>query len=385
MSASSSVPPQSATQSVEPIAALTRHYAATILPLWRGAGWNAALRLPYEALDGVSGAPLPAVRYRAMACARQLYIFAHAGEPGSADAQRAAALFASLEAFFGDDEGDDEGGWIYSVDAAGQPLDRTRDLYTFAFAVFACAEYHKRSGSEAALRLMTRTTQVIEARFADGRGLYRSALDEGYGDAGAPVLQNPIMHLTEAYLAAYGIAGDAWYGQRLREIAGAVHARFVDAASGCVAELPQGEAGNRIEPGHQFEWFSLVTGAPALFGGSALEDALRRAFEFAQRHGVSVGTLGVSAALAADGTLLDGSQRIWAQTEFARALAMEGSARSLAILSDWAVRFRARFLHAGGWHEVLGPDGAVLRTDMPSTTPYHLLGAYRALPAPTSA
>jgi len=381
MSASSSVPPQSATQFAEPIAALTRHYAGTILPLWRGAGWNAVLRLPYEALDGASGAPLPAVRYRAMACARQLYIFAHAGEPGSAHAQHAAALFASLEACFGDDEG----GWTYSVDAAGQPLDRTRDLYTFAFAVFACAEYHKRSGSEAALRLMARTTQVIEARFADGRGLYRSALDEGYGDAGAAVLQNPIMHLTEAYLAAYGIAGDAWYGQRLREIADAVHARFVDAASGCVAELPQGEAGNRIEPGHQFEWFSLVMGAPALFGGSALEDALRRAFEFAQRHGVVAGMLGVSAALAADGTLLDGAQRIWAQTEFARALAVEGSARSLATLSDWAVRFRARFLHAGGWHEVLGPDGAVLRTDMPSTTPYHLLGAYRALPAPTGA
>ncbi|MDT4856312.1 N-acylglucosamine 2-epimerase (GlcNAc 2-epimerase) [compost metagenome] len=247
--------------------------------------------------------------------------------------------------------------------------------------VFACAEYHKRSGSVAALQLMTRTTELIEQRFADGRGLYVSALGADFADIGSAVLQNPIMHLTEAYLAAYGIGGDVWYGQRLREIGASLLERFVDPASGCVAELPQGEAGNRIEPGHQFEWFSLVMGAPALFAGSELEATLRRAFAFAQRHGVAADSLGVSAALAADGAVLDATQRIWAQTEFARALAVEGSAHSLDTLSQWAERFRMRFLHAGGWHEVLGPAEEVLRPDMPSTTPYHLLGAYQALVA----
>lgn len=359
------------------IEALTRHYADTVLPLWRTSGWDAPLRLPCEALDGASGVPLAALRYRAMACARQLFIFTHAGPPGSAEAVRAEALFASLQGYFGDERGS----WIYSVDPAGQPLDSTRDLYTFAFVVFACAEYHKRSGNAAALQLMKCTTEMIEARFADGRGLYVSARGADFADNGAAVLQNPIMHLTEAYLAAYAIDGDAWYGQRLREIGAAVLERFVDPVIGCVAELPQGEAGNRIEPGHQFEWFSLVMGTPSLFAGSGLEAALRRAFVFAQQHGVVAGTLGVSAALAADGAVLDVTQRIWAQTEFARALAVEGGANSLETLSQWAVQFHARFLHAGGWHEVLGPAGEVLRPDMPSTTPYHLLGAYQALQA----
>ncbi|MCP1608305.1 AGE family epimerase/isomerase [Pseudomonas citronellolis] len=353
---------------------MTRHYADTVLPLWRAAGWNEALQLPYESLDDRSGQPLPAVRYRAMACARQLFVFSHAGQ---ADRGRAEALFASLQRHFGDGHG----AWLYSIDAAGKPLDSRRDLYTFAFVVFACAQYHKLSGSAAALELMTRTTELIEQRFADGQGLYLSALAEDFSDDGAPVLQNPIMHLTEAYLAAYAIAGDPWYGERLQAIGAAVLARFVDPASGCVAELPLGEAGNRIEPGHQFEWFSLVMGEPALFAGSALEAALRRAFAFAQRHGVAAGTLGVGAALAADGTLQDATQRIWAQTEFARALAVEGSARSLDTLTLWTERFRSRFLHDGGWHEVLGPGGEVLRADMPSTTPYHLLGAYQALQA----
>lgn len=356
------------------IAALTRHYADTVLPLWRAAGWNDALQLPYEALDDRSGQPLAAVRYRAMACARQLFVFSHAGPAG---ATRAEALFASLQRHFGDGHG----AWLYSIDAAGNPLDSRRDLYTFAFVVFACAQHHRLSGSAAALELMRRTTELIEQRFADGQGLYRSALAEDFADDGAPVLQNPIMHLTEAYLAAHASTGDAWYGQRLGEIGAAVLARFVDPASGCVAELPQGEAGNRIEPGHQFEWFSLIMGAPALFAGSALEAALRRAFVFARRHGVAADTLGVSAALAADGTLQDATQRIWAQTEFARALAVEGSAGSLDTLAPWTERFHSRFLHDGGWHEVLGADGEVLRADMPSTTPYHLLGAYQALQA----
>ncbi|MDR3098738.1 MAG: N-acylglucosamine 2-epimerase, partial [Paraburkholderia sp.] len=51
-------------------ASLRDHFDRTILPLWRGPGFNTALRLPHEALDATGAAPLPDVRYRAMACAR---------------------------------------------------------------------------------------------------------------------------------------------------------------------------------------------------------------------------------------------------------------------------------------------------------------------------
>jgi mannose/cellobiose epimerase-like protein (N-acyl-D-glucosamine 2-epimerase family) len=359
------------------IAALDRHYRDTIVPLWRSTGWNMALNLPYEALSGATGLPLQVERYRAMACARQLLVFSQAGQPGSAAAAHAGRLFRSLQDYFGDGKGS----WIHSVDAAGQPSDSTRDLYTYAFVTYACAEYYKRGGGEAALGLMKQTIELIEKRFADGNGLYVSALGEDYADIGAGTLQNPIMHLTEAYLAAYDIAGDDWYKRRLREIGRAVQARFVDPVNGCVAELPMGEAGNRIEPGHQFEWFSLVIGAPAVFADLELHAGLHRAFDFAYRHGVMQANLGVAAAIAADGTLLDDRQRIWAQTEFARALAVEGSIRSLEILTQWARHYRERFLHSGGWHEVLGATDELLRQDMPSTTPYHLQSAYVALRA----
>ena len=57
------------------------HFDSVILPMWMGPGFNQALGLPFESLDAASGNPLPAERYRAMACARQLYVYVEASGP----------------------------------------------------------------------------------------------------------------------------------------------------------------------------------------------------------------------------------------------------------------------------------------------------------------
>jgi mannose-6-phosphate isomerase len=76
-------------------ASLREHFARIILPIWRGPGFNAALGLPYEAVAADGRTPLPVTRYRAMACARQLFVFALAGEM-----QHAQRLFESLTHVF---------------------------------------------------------------------------------------------------------------------------------------------------------------------------------------------------------------------------------------------------------------------------------------------
>ncbi|MGO4327691.1 AGE family epimerase/isomerase [Cupriavidus sp. 2TAF22] len=381
MNATPSLAPDEAASIAVSVAALRTHYDAAVLPLWRGPGWNADMALPYEALGGADRQPLPVSRYRAMACARQLYVFSQ--DASAAGAAHAGQLFSSLRRCFADGA---HGGVVYSIDAQGRVLDGTKDLYTHAFVVFACAAYAERTGSAEARALLEETTELVEARFATGHGLYHAALTQDLSPAGTP-LQNPIMHLTEAYLAAHALTGDSFYATRLQAIAAAVLAAFVDPATGCIAELPlpaqiAGAAApgdNRVEPGHQFEWFSLLASAPDLFGGSALEHAMARAFGFALQHGVDKQTMGVAAALGLDGSPREATQRIWAQTEFARALAVRGDATALALLRAWLQAFPARFLHAGGWHECLSPAGAVERAEMPSTTPYHLATAYQAL------
>lgn len=353
---------------------LRRHFDQVVLPLWLGPGFNTELQLPYEALGSADVRPLPVQRYRTMACARQLYVFAESTIPGAA--QHAALLFESLRRHFVHPQG----GWVYSVDAQGTPLDATHDLYTYAFVVFACAAYYKRSRDNRALGVLSDTVTLIETRFNTPAGLYWAQMKADFSAPLQDVQQNPVMHLTEAYLAAREVSDEAWFSQALRRIANAMASGFLHGSSQCIAELRLGAKGNRLEPGHQFEWLALVRAAPAVFGDTVLATALPRAFDYVQARGTDPATDGVCAALDLDGPMADATQRIWAQTEYARALAVRGDAASLGRLKHQLTRFRDRFLHAKGWYECLRADGTLARADMPSTTPYHLATCYAALP-----
>lgn len=353
---------------------LRRHFDQIVLPLWLGPGFNAAMGLPYESLASADTRPLPVQRYRTMACARQLFVFADSTVPGAAD--HATRLFESLQRHFAHPAG----GWVYSIDAGGAPLDATHDLYTYAFVVFACAAYYRCARDPRALAILTSTALLIETHFSTPAGLYWAQLKPDFSAPLQDVQQNPVMHLTEAYLAARGVSDEAWFSQALRRIANGMASTFLHGPSRCIAELQQGAAGNRLEPGHQFEWFALVRSAPVVFDDTVLAQAVSQAHDYAQRQGVDMTTEGVCAALDLSGAEQDGTQRIWAQTEYARALAVRGDEVSLARLKHQLSRFRERFLHAKGWYECLDAEGRLVRADMPSTTPYHLAGCYAALP-----
>jgi mannose-6-phosphate isomerase len=353
-------------------ATLRDHFTRVVLPLWRGPGFNTALNLPYEAFSAENHGPLPADRYRAMACARQLFVFSQAG-----DAAHAHVLFDSLRHTFQDTR---HGGWFYSVDAQGAPLDTTKDLYTHAFVVFACAEYGARFGHRDALEVVHRTSELIQSRFAAGDDLFNAALTADFGGVTGTPIQNPLMHLIEAWLAARHATRDNAFDTALRRLAGAVARHFVHVPTGCIAELPVGAPGNRLEPGHQFEWFWLIRQAGTLFEASGLDESLARAFSFARQHGVDPHSGGVCAALDETGRIKDATQRIWAQTEYLRALASHDDPAALAALPRQIEFFRQRFLRPQGWFECKTAAGDVVRADMPSTTPYHLATAYEALP-----
>ncbi|RWU26385.1 N-acylglucosamine 2-epimerase [Pseudomonas alkylphenolica] len=338
------------------------HFTQRIVPLWQGPGWNAELALPFEALDP-QHQPLPVQRYRAMACARQLYLFSsRIDEPGARE--RAAALFRSLQRHFHDAE---HGGWFYSIDAQGKPLDRRKDLYTHAFIIFACAHYWGQVRESLVESTLNAALSVVAERFARDDGLYEASLDEDWSDVGSGPLQNPLMHLAEAFLATLAVRDDQAVQQALLALADAMQQHFIDAEHGVMLEKPQGAVDNWFEPGHQFEWFYLLASSP-LLRGSALHASLDRAFAYAEQCGVK--DTAALAMLSADGEVRDATQRIWAQAEYLRALALRPDSAAKVLVQLQALQ--QRFLHAGGWYECRDADGAVSRSDMPSTTPYHL-------------
>jgi mannose/cellobiose epimerase-like protein (N-acyl-D-glucosamine 2-epimerase family) len=361
-------------------ATLRAHYERVVLPIWRGPGFNAGLRLAFEAVAEDGSTPLPPQRYRAMACARQLFVFSQAGDIAHAD-----TLFASLRTYFRDTK---NGGWFYSVDANGAPHERHKDLYTHAFVIFACAEYAKRAGAAAvkeALAVLEETSAVIERRMSIGgvgaRGLFSSAMTEDFSTVLGPPLQNPLMHLTEAWLAARETTADPVFDRRLEKLATAFAQAFVHRETGCIAELTIGSANNWLEPGHQFEWLFLAEASRhAAFDAAGLNRAVFRAFDFVQQFGVDPVTGGVAASMNEQGGVIDSTQRIWAQTEYLRALATHTGGTVRAQLPAQIARFSGRFLRPQGWIESQSAEGVVMRAELPSTTPYHLATAYAALP-----
>ncbi|MCW2268415.1 AGE family epimerase/isomerase [Pseudomonas sp. JUb96] len=355
------------------------HFDQRIVPLWLGPGWNADMGLPYEALDA-HAQPLPVQRYRAMACARQLYLFSSRIEqPGARE--RAAALFRSLQRHFHDAE---HGGWFYSIDAQGKPLDRRKDLYTHAFIIFACAHYWGQVREQLVESTLNAALSVVADRFSRDDGLYEASLDEDWSGLGSGPLQNPLMHLAEAFLATHAVRDDAQVKAALLALTEAMQQYFVDNEHGVMLEKPRGAVDNWFEPGHQFEWFFLLD-TSALLRGGALHASLDKAFSYAEEHGVE--ETAVLAMLEADGSVRDATQRIWAQAEYLRALALRPG--SAARVLEQLQALQQHFLHADGWYECRDAHGAVSRSDMPSTTPYHLATCLQGLqlsrnkPAPT--
>lgn len=347
------------------------HFLQTIVPLWQGPGWNPALELPYEAVDALQQ-PLPVQHYRAMACARQLYVFArHIDQPGARE--RATALFRSLQRHFHDTE---HGGWYYSVDAHGKPLDRRKDLYTHAFIVFACAHYSAKTTEPLIVSTLEAALNLVAARFPTSDGLYEACLAEDWSTLQSGPLQNPLMHLAEAFLATLQVRQDPGIQQALLDLCAVMQARFVDPGSSVMLEKPLGAVDNWSEPGHQFEWFFLLESSALMRGGS-LHRSLAKAFSHAEACGVRDGA--VVSMLNVDGSVRDATQRVWAQAEYLRALTMlpdgrERVAQQLDVL-------RQQFLHPLGWYECRDSGGQVSRSDMPSTTPYHLDTCYQGLQA----
>ena len=355
-------------------ASVQQHFLDVIVPLWQGPGWNADMALPYEALDA-GHQSLPPQRYRAMACARQLYLFSSLIGQVPAAEERAAALFRSLQQHFHDAE---HGGWFYSVDPQGAPLDQRKDLYTHAFILFACAHYWDKVREPRVESVLNAALEVVAQHFTTGDGLYEASLDRDWSSLKSGPLQNPLMHLAEAFLATLSVREDVAVQGALVELCTAMQKRFIDPQHSVLMEKPLGALDNWFEPGHQFEWYFLLESS-SLLRGSTLHASLDRAFAFTEQLGVDQQTGAVRAMLdlKPNGLPRDATQRIWAQAEYLRALTLRPDSEAAVLRQLQALQ--QRFLHAGGWYECRDENGEVTRRDMPSTTPYHLATCYRGL------
>lgn len=349
------------------------------LPLWSTAGVDERHGGFHEAL-GFDAQPLMKPK-RMRTMARQVYAFAVAkarGWDGPAD-----RLITHGIAFMAGKGRTEKGGWVRTLNVDGSVADATEDAYDHSCVLLALAHAHM-CGNPDALRLGEETFSFLDAHLEDSRMTGFLETSDGEGERRS----NPHMHLLEAFLAWYEATGDRTYLRRAARIIDLFRSHFFDAESWTLGEFfdaewkpAVGEKGTWTEPGHHFEWASLLTDFAARSGQSELSNFARKLYASAIANGLNRATGLAYGAVSRQGLPLDLASRSWPQAEAIKAaIALDGSGGP-----DLKPEIEARVGRLFRWHidpaplglwiDRIDERGRSLASDVPASIFYHLVCA----------
>jgi mannose-6-phosphate isomerase len=204
---------------------LRRHLLEELLPLWcdRGVdrergGFHPTLTLELR--------PGPEEFKRLVATARQIYAFSHAALLGAPDWALVTAHHG-LEFMTGKFWDPRNEGWFLTTDLTGKPLDRRKDSYAHAFVLFAMAYYYQASQDAEALRIASRTLDLMEHYLGDP---VHGGFLEGATESWQPIVE-PRRQLSGAR-AGHGPAFSRPFPGCAARLSGGVLHRRLEAASG---------------------------------------------------------------------------------------------------------------------------------------------------------
>ncbi|MER9817227.1 mannose-1-phosphate guanylyltransferase/mannose-6-phosphate isomerase [Mesorhizobium sp. M0078] len=349
------------------------------LPLWSTSGVDERHGGFHEAL-GFDGNPLLKPK-RMRTTARQVYAFAVArarGWDGPAD-----RLISHGIAFMAGKGRTERGGWVRTLNVDGSVADPTEDAYDHSCVLLALAHAHM-CGNPDALRLGQETFVFLDAHLEDSRMTGFLETSDGEGERRS----NPHMHLLEAFLAWYEATGDRTYLRRAARIIDLFRSHFFDAESWTLGEYfdagwkpAAGEKGTWTEPGHHFEWASLLTDFVARSGQGELSNFARKLYASAIANGLNRATGLAYGAVSRQGLPLDLVSRSWPQAEAIKAaIALDGSGGP-----DLKPEIEARVGRLFRWHidpaplglwiDRIDERGRSLASDVPASIFYHLVCA----------
>jgi mannose-1-phosphate guanylyltransferase/mannose-6-phosphate isomerase len=348
------------------------------LPLWSTTGVDRVHGGFHEALS-FDGTPLQKPK-RMRTMARQVYAFAVAkarGWDGPAD-----EIIAHGLAFMADRGRTARGGWVRSLNVDGSVADPAEDAYDHSCVLLALAEA-QRVGHQGALQLAGETFDFLDAHLEDIRltGFLETP------DGQELRRSNPHMHLLEAFLAWYSVTGERQYLRRASRIIDLFRSHFFDPESWTLGEYfddewkPAPGKGEWSEPGHHFEWASLLVAFAEESGQRDLIGFARKLYASAIANGLNRSTGLAYAAVSRQGLPLDRLSRSWPQAEAIKAaivldrpdgpdLKPEIEAR-VERLFRWHIDAAPR----GLWIDQIDERGRAVATEVPASIFYHLVCA----------
>jgi mannose-1-phosphate guanylyltransferase/mannose-6-phosphate isomerase len=349
------------------------------LPLWSTAGVDERHGGFFEALS-FDGSPLPRPK-RMRTMARQVYAFAVAREHGWTGP--ADALIDHGIRFMAGNGRTSGGGFVRALSAEGEVVDPAEDSYDHACVLLALAHAHN-AGHPGALQLGHETMAFLDRHLEDGR--LAGFLETSRG--GGLRRSNPHMHLLEAFLAWHEATGEREHLRRAARIVDLFRCHFFDAGSWTLGEFfddewkpAAGTDGDWTEPGHHFEWASLLVDFATRSGQQDLIPFARKLYASAIAHGLNRATGLAYGAVSRSGLPLDRVSRSWPQTEAIKAaIALDGTGgpdlkpeieARVARLFRWHIDPAP----AGLWIDRIDEKGRAVAAEAPASIFYHLVFA----------
>lgn len=321
------------------------------LPLWSAVGVDEANGGFYEALS-LEGRPLSRPK-RMRTMARQIYAFAVAKERGWTGP--ADDLIDHGISFIVKHGRSRNGGWVRVLEVDGTVADPVEDIYDHSCVLLALA-HACRCGHPAAGKLGAETFEFVNTFLEEPsfRGFRETPEDSGARRS------NPHMHMLEAFLAWHSVTGEQDYLRQAARIVDLFRSRMFDADSWTIGEYfdsdwrpEKGEAGQVTEPGHHFEWASLLVDFAAASGQSDLNTFARKLYASAIANGLNRSTGLAYGSVTRQGLPLDTVSRSWPQTEAVKA----AIALDLTGGPDMKPEIEARVGRLFRWHIDPAPSG----------------------------
>lgn len=355
-----------------------------LLPVWRDKGWDRERGGFYNALSQ-DQTPVPQDFKRLLVQARMVYTYSHAYLVSKElwCLEMAQSAYDYLVDRFHDEA---RGGWFQTVSHSGEPMSRKKMSYEHAFVLFALAYFYRATSDPKALRLAETTFDSMETRLWDPiHGGFFEGGHENWELIAADRRQNPHMHLLEALLALFDATGNERYIKAAEKIMDLFENKFFEASTGCLYEH-FGQDWNRklegqkpvLEPGHHFEWYWLISQFAKRTDFSRAQTLGEPLFQFAKSWGVDASDGCVYDQISPEGSLIQGSKRLWPQLERIKALALrfnvEHESGSKEELFNALEVLGTKFIDTQkmNWNETLSQDGRPIQSDMPATSVYHI-------------
>ncbi|MEM7664189.1 MAG: AGE family epimerase/isomerase [Pseudomonadota bacterium] len=332
-------------------------------------------------LDGI---PDTTANRRVRVQARQIFSFSKAVSLGWPNLKASKSLVENGLDYLDSQLRHPDGGWVHIVDSDAAVVDAKRDLYDHAFIILAGTAAFSALDSKKGLKLAEEAIAFIDRELLDESG-------DGWAEslpASLPRRANPHMHLLEAMLAFHKATGCAEALAKAKHIVDLFETRFFNPRTNVMAEqftqeLQPTEAENVLvfEPGHHFEWASLLWAFEQLTGHDSLSWR-RRLMKTAEQLGRNAKTGLVLNYARSDDISLGSTSRLWPQLEMLRAYLLHApfidpQATELAfkMIEDY---FRAGAVY-GLYIDQVDADGIPNAAAIPASMLYHLVTAFEPL------